>query len=147
MELKKRLMEDFKIAMREKDDIKKNTITMVRAAILQREKDEQIELDDEGIIEVISSELKKRKASLEAAQKGNRLDMVEDVKTEMAILKDYLPQQLTENEIDTIVANTIEELGADGMKDMGKVMGVLMPKLKGRADGKLVNQIARRHLQ
>ena len=84
---------------------------------------------------------------LEAAQKGNRLDMVEDVKTEMAILKDYLPQQLTENEIDTIVANTIEELGADGMKDMGKVMGVLMPKLKGRADGKLVNQIARRHLQ
>jgi|SRR5690606_318792 len=147
MDLKKRLLEDFKIAMREKDDIKKNTITMVRAAILQREKDEQIELDDEGIIEVISSELKKRKASLEAAQKGNRLDMVEDVKTEMAILKDYLPQQLTENEIDTIVANTIEELGADGMKDMGKVMGVLMPKLKGRADGKLVNQIARRHLQ
>ena len=89
----------------------------------------------------------RREKIIRGSPKGNRLDMVEDVKTEMAILKDYLPQQLTENEIDTIVANTIEELGADGMKDMGKVMGVLMPKLKGRADGKLVNQIARRHLQ
>ncbi|HHW70279.1 MAG TPA: GatB/YqeY domain-containing protein [Clostridiales bacterium] len=147
MDLKKRLLEDFKIAMKEKDNLRKNTITMIRAAILQREKDEQIELDDDGVIEVLSSELKKREASLEAAEKGNRLDMVDDIKTEMAIIKDYLPQQLTEDEIDDIVAKTIEELGANGMKDMGKVMGVLMPKLKGRADGKLVNQITRKHLQ
>lgn len=147
MDLKKRLLEDFKIAMKEKDNLRKNTITMIRAAILQREKDEQIELDDDGVIGVLSSELKKREASLEAAEKGNRLDMVDDIKTEMAIIKDYLPQQLTEDEIDDIVAKTIEELGANGMKDMGKVMGVLMPKLKGRADGKLVNQITRKHLQ
>ncbi len=147
MDLKKRLLEDFKIAMREKDDVKKNTITMVRAAILQREKDEQIELDDEDIIEVLSSELKKREASLEAAEKGNRPDIIKDIKYEMVILKEYLPQQLTEEEIDTIVAQVVEELGASSMKDMGRVMGKLMPKLKGRADGKLVNEIARKHLQ
>lgn len=147
MDLKTQLLEDFKTAMKEKDNIKKNTITMVRAAILQREKDEQIVLDDEGVIAILSSEMKKREASLTAAQEGNRSDMVEEIEYEMEILKEYLPQQLTREEIDTIVAQTIKDVGANSMKDMGKVMGVLMPKVKGRADGKLVNKIVRQNLQ
>lgn len=147
MDLKKRLLEDLKTAMKEKDNIKKNTITMVRAAILQREKDEQIVLDNEGVIEILSSEMKKREASLTAAEKGNRSDMVEEVKYEMEVLQGYLPQQLTREEIDQLVAQTIEDVGARSMKDMGKVMGVLMPKVKGRADGKLINKIVRENLQ
>ena len=147
MDLKKRLLEDLKTAMKEKDTIKKNTITMARAAILQHEKDQQVVLDNEGIISILSSEMKQREASLTAAKEGNRSDMVEEIEYEMEILQGYLPQQLTREEIDDLIARTIEEVGAKSMKDMGKVMGVLMPKVKGRADGKLINKIVRENLQ
>jgi len=139
-------MEDMKSALKEKDALRRSTITMVRAAILQKEKDERIELDDEGIIGVIAKEVKQRRDSIPEFEKGNRPDLVEKLNTEISILMEYLPQQLTENEIDAMVVQAIAEVNATGMKDMGKVMGALMPKVKGRADGKLVNQLVKKHL-
>lgn len=146
MSLKERLLEDMKSALKNKDTLKKSTITMVRAAILQKEKDERIELDDDGVIGVIAREVKQRKDSLPEFERSNRPDLIDQLKAEINILMDYLPQQLTESEVDAMVRQTISEVGAMGMKDMGKVMGALMPRLKGRADGKLVNQLVRKYL-
>ena len=147
MSLKVRLLEDRKSALKNKDTLRKSTITMVRAAILQKEKDERIELDDDGVVGVIAKEVKQRRDSIPEFEKGNRPDLVDQLNTEINILMEYLPRQLTENEVDAMVAQTISEVGAMGMKDMRKVMGALMPKLKGRADGKLVNEIVKKHLQ
>lgn len=146
MSLKVRLMADMKSALKERNVLKKATITMVRAAILQKEKDERTELDDDGVIGVIAKEVKQRKDSIPEYERGGRPDLVDKLNLEVDILMEYLPQQLTENEVDAIVAQTIIEVGANGIKDMGKVMGALMPKLKGRADGKLVNQLVKKHL-
>lgn len=146
MSLKVRLMADMKSALKERNVLKKATITMVRAAILQKEKDERTELDDDGVIGVIAKEVKQRKDSIPEYERGDRPDLVDKLNLEVDILMEYLPQQLTENEVDVIVAQTIIEVGANGIKDMGKVMGALMPKLKGRADGKLVNQLVKKHL-
>ncbi len=147
MSLKDRLLEDMKSAMKEKDTIRKSTITMVRASILQKEKDEKVKLDDAGVVGIIAKEVKQRRDSIPEFERGNRPDLVDKLNTEINILMEYLPQQLTEKEIEKIVVQTISEVGATGMKDMGKVMGALMPRLKGRADGKLINGMARKHLQ
>ncbi|WZL77615.1 GatB/YqeY domain-containing protein [Eubacteriales bacterium mix99] len=147
MSLKDRLLEDMKSAMKEKDTIRKSTITMVRASILQKEKDEKVKLDDAGVVGIIAKEVKQRRDSIPEFERGNRPDLVDKLNTEINILMEYLPQQLTEKEIEKIVVQTISEVGATGMKDMGKVMGALMPRLKGRADGKLINGIVRKHLQ
>lgn len=147
MSLKEVLQQDLKSAMKEKDVIRKNVITMVRAAILQIEKDKKIVLDDEGVIEVIAKGVKQRKDSIPEFEKGNRFDLVENIKKEISILMSYLPQQLSEEELNQIVSDTIFEVGAQGMQDLGKVMSALIPKTRGRADGKLVNTIVRQHLQ
>jgi uncharacterized protein YqeY len=133
--------------MKEKDSIRKSVITMTRAAVLQIEKDKKIELDDEGVIEVIAKGVKQRKDSIPEFEKGNRLDLVENIQKEIDVLMAYLPQQLSEDEVSSIVADTIVEVGAQSAKDMGKVMSALMPKVKGRADGKLVNIIVKQQLQ
>lgn len=146
MSLKEVLQQDLKAAMKDKDVVRKNVITMMRAAILQVEKDKKIELDDEGVIEVIAKGVKQRKDSLPEFEKGNRPDLVENIKREISILMSYLPQQLSEEELDQIVTDTIFEVGAQSMQDLGKVMSALMPKVKGRADGKFVNSIVRQHL-
>ncbi|HYE09507.1 MAG TPA: GatB/YqeY domain-containing protein [Patescibacteria group bacterium] len=147
MSLKEVLQEDLKSAMREKDVIRKNVVTMMRAAILQIEKDKKIELDDEGVIEVIAKGVKQRKDSIPEFEKGNRPDLVEGIEKEIGILMGYLPQQLTEDEINQIVTDTIFEVGAQGIQDLGKVMNALKSRIKGRADGKLVNSVVREHLQ
>ncbi|HHY82172.1 MAG TPA: GatB/YqeY domain-containing protein [Clostridiales bacterium] len=147
MSLKVRLMEDMKSALKNNDTLRRSTITMVRAAILQKEKDERKELNDDDIIGVISREVKQRRDAIPEFEKGNRPDLVDKLNSEINILMEYLPQQLTENEVDAMVLEAISEVNASGIKDMGKVMGVLMPRLKGRADGKLVNQLVRKHLQ
>jgi len=147
MSLKKRLLDDMKSAMKNKDVIRKNTISMVRAAILQKEKDEKIELDDDGIIGVIAKEAKKRKDSIPEFEKGNRFDLVDKLNKEIQILMEYLPQQLTEEEIEELVIRAIREVGANSQKDIGKVMAVLMPKVKGRAEGKTVNELVKKHLK
>jgi len=140
-------MEDMKSALKNNDTLRRSTITMVRAAILQKEKDERKELNDDDIIGVISREVKQRRDAIPEFEKGNRPDLVDKLNSEINILMEYLPQQLTENEVDAMVLEAISEVNASGIKDMGKVMGVLMPRLKGRADGKLVNQLVRKHLQ
>ncbi len=146
MGLKETLMQDLKDAMKEKDTIRKNTVQMIRSAILQFEKDNLTELDEEGIIEVIAKELKKRRDVLPEYEKSGRDDLIADIKREIEILLAYLPKQLTKEELEVIVAEAIEETGAASMKDMGKIMGVVMPKVKGRADGKMINEIVKAKL-
>ncbi|NLK98867.1 MAG: GatB/YqeY domain-containing protein [Epulopiscium sp.] len=147
MSLKARLLEDMKAAMKEKDNVRKNAIQMVRAAILQVEKDQKIELDDEGIIEVIAKECKKRNDSLVEIEKSDRQDLIDDLKREITILKSYLPEQLSDEELEKIVAEVILEVGASSMKDMGKVMGAVIPKVKGRADNGRISAIAKEKLK
>jgi hypothetical protein len=144
--LKEQLANDLKDAMKAKDEIKKNAVQMVRAGVLQVEKDKKITLDDEGIIEVIAKEVKKRKDVLPDFEKAGRADLIEATQREIEILTKYLPSQLTEEELDKIVSETVSEIGASSMKDMGKVMSALMPKVKGRADGKTVNELVKKHL-
>lgn len=144
--LKEQLMEDFKNAMKEKNEIKKNTIMMVRSAILQVEKDTQKELSENEIIEIISKELKKRKESVSDIEKSGRTDLLANINEEIAIIKAYLPEELSKEEIEKIIVETIEEVGATTMKDMGKVMQAVKPKVAGRADNKLVNEIVKAKL-
>ncbi len=146
MALKNQLQADLKVAMKEKDRLRKSTITLIRAAILQVEKDEKVELNDEQIIEIIAKKLKQGRDSLAEFEKAQRDDLIQQAQAEIAIIKSYLPPQLTREEIKVIVEETIQETGAKEIKDMGKVMGALMPKIKGRADGKLVNQAVKESL-
>ena len=147
MALKKQLLTDLKAAMKAKDKVRKSTITLIRAAILQEEKDKQIDnLEDSDIEAIISKQYKQRKDSLKEFEKAGRDDLIEQTKAEMAIIEDYLPKKLSQEEIGAIVEDTIQEIGAESMKDMGKVMKAIMPKVKGKADGKVVNQIVREKL-
>ena len=144
--LKEQLLQDFKEAMKEKNELKKNTIMMVRAAILQIEKDTQKEVTETEILEILSKEVKKRKDSLEDIMKSGRKDLINQVNEEINIIKSYLPAELTEEELINIIKEVIEETGATTMKDMGKVMGVAKVKTAGRADNKKINEIVRQML-
>ena len=146
MSLKEQLFSDLKEAMREKDTLRKDTIQIVRASILQIEKDEKIVLDDFGVIDVISRELKKRNDVLPDYEKSGREDSVKEILRQIELLKSYLPKQLSENEIETIVASAIEKLNASSMKDMGAVMAAVTPELKGKADNKTVSGIVKKLL-
>ncbi|HSH36734.1 GatB/YqeY domain-containing protein [Schnuerera sp.] len=147
MALKDKLMEDLKSSMKNKDSVRKNTITMVRAAIKQIEVDQRTELGDEKILEIISKQLKEKKNAIEDFKKGERQDLVELTQNEIGILLEYLPKQLTEEEIKKIVLTTIDEVKAKSIKDIGLVMKTVMPKVKGRADGNTVNKIVREILK
>jgi len=146
MSLKERLLEDLKVAMRDKDVIRKNTVQMARSAVLQVEKDSKVTLDDDGVVEIIAKEVKKRRDSLPEYEKSGRQDLIDNLKTEIDILMQYLPQQLTEDELEAIVKQAIQETGASSAKEIGKVMQAVMPKTKGRADGRIINQIVKRLL-
>jgi len=143
MSLKVKLMDEFKTAMKEKDVVKKNTITLVRSAIKQIEVDNRVELNDEQVIEIIVKQVKQKKDAIEEFKKGNREDLVEETEKEIAILMTYLPEQMSEDEVKTIVVSTIEETGATSAKDMGKVMPIVIQKTKGRADSKLVSKLVK----
>jgi len=147
MALKEKLIEDLKSSMKNKDTIRKNTITMIRAAIKQKEVDERIQLDDDGIIEIISKQLKEKKNVIEDFKRGQRQDLVEQTEKEMEILLEYLPKQLSEEDIRRIVMKTVKEVNASSMKDIGLVMKSVMPKLKGKADGSTVNKIVKEILE
>lgn len=146
MGLKEDLMQALKKAMQDKDALKKETITMLRAAILQVEKDGQKELSEAEMQAIVAKEVKKRKESIVDFEKGGRPDIVEQVKKEIEVLSVYLPEQLSEDEIRNMVIQTITNVGAAGMKDMGKVMGALREKTAGKADGKLVSDIVKEEL-
>ena len=146
MSIKEQLKQDLVEAMKAKDTIRKNTVQMARAGILQVEKDQRIELDDNGVIEVLAREVKKRKDVLPDYEKSGRTDLVADLNSEIEVLMAYLPEQMSEAEVEEIVKAAIAETGASGMKEMGKVMAAVMPKTKGRADGKLVNTLVKKLL-
>ena len=139
MALKEQLFVDLKEAMKAKDTTRKNTIQLIRAGILQIEKDSRTELDDSGVFDVIVKELKKRRDALADFEKANRTDLIDETNKEIEVLLGYLPKQLSEDEVKEIVQQTITETDAHSMKDMGKVMKALTPKIKGRADNKLVS--------
>ena len=116
-------------------------------AYFRLKKTKKIELDDEGVLDVIAKELKKRRDSLPEFEKSGRTDLIENLNKEIEVLLGYLPEQLTEEEIQVIVDETIKEVQAESMKDMGKVMGAVTPKVKGRADNKIVSGYVKKLLQ
>lgn len=146
MNLKEQLMNDLKDAMKEKDVVKKNTITMIRAAILQYEKDNLTQLDENGIIDIISKELKRRKDAMAEFEKSGRQDLIEELEKEIQIVKAYLPEELSIEELTKIIKDTIIEVDAKDIKDMGKVMKAVKEKTTGRADGRTINEIVKKEL-
>lgn len=146
MSLKDQILEDMKKAMKEKDKQALNTIRLLRSEIRNKEISEKEELDDDEVIGVVSSLIKKHKDALEQARDANRPEMVEENKERMEILQKYMPEQLSESEIEEIIDEVIEETGASSMRDMGVVMGTIMSRVKGKADGKLVNKKVRERL-
>ena len=119
---------------------------MIKAAILQIEKDKQIQLDDNQIIDIISKEAKKRKDALVEFEKSGRQDLIDQTKEELRVIKEYLPEELSEEELEKIIEETIKEVNAVDMKDMGKVMQAVKAKTTGRADGKTINEIVKKKL-
>jgi uncharacterized protein len=143
MDLKERLMEDLKQAMRVQDTRRRDTIRMVRSAIKNAEIEMQREADDAKVIELLGREVRMREEALLLFRQGKREDLVAKTDAEIAILQEYMPRQLEEAEIREAVQGVVDELGASDMRDLGAVMQRAMSELKGRADGRMVNQIAR----
>lgn len=146
MSLKELLMQDLKISMKEKDQLRKNTIQLVRSAILQDEKDNHIELSDDQILDVIASQVKRRKSSLPEFEKSGRQDLIDELNNEIVILMAYLPTQMSEEELEKVISAIILESGATSIKDMGKIMGLASVKVKGQADNKRISEIVKKQL-
>ena len=144
--LKEKLLEDLKNCMKDKNVVRKNVIQMVRAAILQVEKDKQITLDDNQIIDIIAKESKKRKDSLVEYEKSAREDLINEIKEEIEILAEYLPKQLSIEEVEVIVKEVIKEENATSMKDMGKVMKAAKEKIGAASDGRTINEVVKKLL-
>ena len=134
MALREKLNEDIKSAMKAREQDKLGALRLMLAAVKQREVDERITLDDAGVISVVEKMIKQRKDSIAQYEKAARQDLADKEKFEIGVIEGYLPQQLSQGEIDAIVAEAIQSTGAKSAADMGKVMGVVKPKLAGRAD-------------
>ncbi|QHW30440.1 GatB/YqeY domain-containing protein [Paenibacillus rhizovicinus] len=147
MNLSERLNDDMKQAMKSQEKFKLSTIRMIRSSIKNQEIELKRPLEDAEVLDILSREVKQRKDSLQEFEKAGRDDLAKDVAAEIEIISVYLPQQLTEEEIKSIVQQTIQETGASSKAEMGKVMSALLPKVKGRADGKLVNTFVQQFLQ
>jgi len=132
--LSQRIREDMKLAMKAKEKEKLGVIRLMLAAIKQKEVDGRIELDDQQVLQLLDKMVKQRRDSIEAFDKAGRDDLSIIEQNETLIIQEYLPQQLTDTEIDALIDQAISQSGAEGMKDMGKVMGILRPQLQGRAD-------------
>lgn len=146
MHLKERLIEDMKDSMKKGEQVKLSAIRMVRAGIKNKEIEIGRELKDEDVVGVISSAIKQRKDSYAQFLNANRMDLAEKEKKEIEVLSIYLPEQMGEDEIKKRIKEIISETGATTSKDIGRVMKILMPEMKGKADGNLVNKIAREML-
>ena len=147
MTLKEQLMADFKEAMKAKDEVAKNTISFARAAVKQYEVDNREELDDAGIVAILAKQVKMRKDALADFEKAGRTDLVESYNAEIEILTRYLPEQLSEDKLREIVAEVAAGLGIEGGKqNMGKLMGPVMAKVKGLADGNAVKKVVHEFL-
>lgn len=146
MTLKEQLDNAMKQAMKARDDLRLSAVRMIRSLVKNREIEQKHELDDQGVIEVISTLVKQRRESIRLYQEGGRQDLVDKEEAELAILLGFLPAQLSAAEITELVARVIGETSAQGIKDMGKVMKVLTPMTTGRADGKTVSETVKRLL-
>ena len=144
--LKEKLLSDMKESMKNKETVRKNVIQMIRASILQIEKDNQKEVNDDEIIQIIAKEAKKRKDSLADYEKSGREDLISEIKEEIKIIDEYLPEQLSTEEIEKIVAKIISEIGATSMKDMGAVMKAAKEKIGASSDGKTINEVVKKLL-
>ena len=141
--LKEKLMEDLKSAMKNKEEVRKNTIQMVRAGILQIEKDKGIQVEDAQILEIIAKEVKTKKDALKDFEKANRQDLIDQTNEEIEVLQKYLPKQLSKEEIKAELEQIISKLGATTMKDMGAIMKEAKAKMGASADGKTINEVAK----
>lgn len=144
--LKEQLLQDLKQSMKEKQTIRKNVIQMVRAAILQKEKDEKVELTEEQILAVMAKEVKKRKDSLQDYEKSGREELIHNIQEEILVLQEYLPKPLSIEEIEVQVQQMIQDVGATSIKDMGIVIKRAKEKIGSRADGKQISQIVKKLL-
>lgn len=132
--------------MKEGDELTRSVLRMLLAAVLNKELASKSGLKDGDILEIIASEAKKRRESISAYEKGGRKDLADKEKKEIEILQKYLPEQLSEKEVEKIVAGAVKKTGAKEVKDMGKIMKEIMPQVKGRVDGSLVGRIVKQHL-
>lgn len=146
MALKDILNEAMKAAMKARDNLRLSAVRMVRSAVKNREIDTRTELDDQGVIDVISTLVKQRRESIRMYREGNRLELAEKEELELAVLLEFLPTQLSPDEIDAIINQAILDTNAGGAKDMGRVMKAVTPLTAGRADGKIVSDAVRRLL-
>ena len=145
--LKEKLMEDLKESMKTKDTVRKNAVQMVRASILQIEKDKGIEVEDEKIIDIIAEEVKTKKDALKDFEKAERQDLIDLTNREIEILQEYLPKQLSRDEVKAEVQKIISEIGATSMKDMGAIMKEAKAKMGASAEGKTINEVAKEILK
>ena len=143
MKLIEQIQEDLKRSMKAKDGNRVSVLRFLMSSIKNREIEKKDGLSDEEVLAEITSSAKRRQESMKAFQEGDRMDLVEKEEGELAILQEYLPEQLSPEEIRGVVQDVIEEIGATTASDLGKVMKELMPRLRGKADGKLVNEIVR----
>ncbi|BCD60297.1 MULTISPECIES: GatB/YqeY domain-containing protein [unclassified Nitratiruptor] len=146
MGLKEQLQQDLKEAMKSKDTFKRDTIRFLMSAIKQVEVDTRKELSDEDVIKIIQKSVKQREEAASQYKEGGREDLYEKEMKEAEMLKNYLPKQLSDDELESELKKIIEEVGATSMKDMGKIMGVATKRLAGRADGKRINQMVKKIL-
>jgi len=146
LSLKEKLAADLKAAMKEKDKLKKDVITMIRSDIKQWEVDKRQDVKDEEVLEIVAKQVKQRKDSIRDFEKSGRDDLVDANRREIEILQDYLPEQLSEDELRAIVVDAVEKVQPESKSDMGKIMGIVMPQVKGRGDGKTVNKLVMQEL-
>ncbi|MEE2881013.1 MAG: GatB/YqeY domain-containing protein [Chloroflexota bacterium] len=146
MTIKERLEEDIKQTMRDRNQPRLGALRFLKNAVLMLEKDKQIILDDTGVSEVIAKQVKDRRESIIMFEKGGRKDLVAKESVELAVLEEYLPPQMSVDELSNVIRDVIEELGALTLQDKGKVMGKLMPQVRGLADGAEVNDLVEKML-
>ncbi|MGD2028077.1 MAG: GatB/YqeY domain-containing protein [Anaerolineales bacterium] len=147
MSVKKELQLALTQAMKDKDEIRKVPLRLVMAAIKEAEIEKKEALEDGEVLRILQKEAKSRLDTIEDAKKADRPDLIERAEAELAVLKTFLPEELSQEEIEALVTETINEIGASSMADMGNVMQAIMPKIQGRADGGQVSQIVRQKLQ
>lgn len=147
MTMKSRLVDDMKQAMRDKDALRRDTIRYLRSEIRNQEIRDQKELDDAGVIQVLSRQVQQRRDSIEVYRDAGRSDLVNKEESELSVIVAYLPQQLSGAEITDLVRQVVAEVGATGPGDMGKVMGAIMPQVHGKAEGREVNAIVQQTLR
>ena len=141
MSLNEQLEKELHAAMLAKQSLRVSTIRLIKAAVQMRQIEKKAPLSDEEILELVNREMKQRRESLAEFEKAERSDLIDKTKAEMEILREYLPEQLTALQLQELVTRAVQQSGATGPRDIGKVMGVLMPHVKGKADGKEVNRL------